>query len=328
MPTIHFLNVKQGDCSVITHYSGHVTVIDVCNAKPTSRLTEAISARAARTERGLTGNFNQKNYPVNPTSYLQSHGFTSVFRFIATHPDMDHLNGIQLFFETFGPMNFWDTDNNEEKEFEESSPYGEEDWNFYKELRDGKPKSNPKRLSLFSGAKGQYYNRGADGKSGGDGLHILAPTPELVSQSNENDDYNDCSYVILYKTGKHRILFAGDSHDNTWDHILNEHYDDVAGIDLLIAPHHGRSSERSYEFLDVLKPKMTFFGNAKAEHLAYSAWNYRKLPFITNNQAGCMIVNAEADPMDLYVTHEHFAKSVNPHTFYSSAFHAYYYGCI
>ncbi len=186
MPTIHFLNVKQGDCSVITHYSGHVTVIDVCNAKPTSRLTEAISARAAWTERGLTGNFNQKNYPVNPTSYLQSHGFTSVFRFIATHPDMDHLNGIQLFFETFGPMNFWDTDNNEEKEFEESSPYGEEDWNFYKELRDGKPESNPKRLSLFSGAKGQYYNRGADGKSGGDGLHILAPTPELVSQSNEN----------------------------------------------------------------------------------------------------------------------------------------------
>ena len=89
MPTIHFLNVKQGDCSVITHYSGHVTVIDVCNAKPTSRLTEAISARAAWTERGLTGNFNQKKYPVNPTSYLQSHGITSVFRFIATHPDMD-----------------------------------------------------------------------------------------------------------------------------------------------------------------------------------------------------------------------------------------------
>ena len=33
MATIHFLNVKQGDCSVISHNSGRVTVIDVCNAK-------------------------------------------------------------------------------------------------------------------------------------------------------------------------------------------------------------------------------------------------------------------------------------------------------
>ena len=32
MSTIHFLNVKEGDCSVIEHNSGRVTVIDVCNA--------------------------------------------------------------------------------------------------------------------------------------------------------------------------------------------------------------------------------------------------------------------------------------------------------
>ena len=33
MPTIHFLNVKSGDCSIIEHYSGHKTVIDICNAQ-------------------------------------------------------------------------------------------------------------------------------------------------------------------------------------------------------------------------------------------------------------------------------------------------------
>ena len=59
--------------------------------------------------------------------------------------------------------------------------------------------------------------------------------------------------------------------------------DDLRDIDLLIAPHHGRSSGRSYEVLDVLRPALTFFGNARSEHLAYSAWNYRKLPFVTNN---------------------------------------------
>ena len=31
--TFHFLNVKNGDCSIIEHGSGHVSVIDVCNAR-------------------------------------------------------------------------------------------------------------------------------------------------------------------------------------------------------------------------------------------------------------------------------------------------------
>ncbi len=178
---------------------------------------------------------------------------------------------------------------------------------------------------LYSGAHGKYFNRAEDGTGGGDGLHILAPTPELVKQSNDSDDYNDCSYVILYMTRDHKIVFGGDSHDAAWEHILKVHRNDVTNVDLLIAPHHGRSSSRSYDFLDVLRPKMTFFGNANSEHLAYSAWNYRKLPFITNNQAGCMIADAESDSIKIYVTHEPFAKSENPSTFYSNRFQAYYY---
>src|SRR5262249_30673388 len=153
-----------------------------------------------------------------------------------------------------------------------------------------------------SGAKNKYFNIGADGSSGGDGLHILSPTLDLVTGANECGEYNDCSYVLLYKTGDDKIVFAGDSHDKCWEHILETHKD-VKNIDLLMAPHHGRASQRCYDFLDVLKPKMTFFGNANSEHLAYGAWNYRNLPFLTNNQAGCMIVDAEQNSMNLYVTH-------------------------
>jgi|SRR5579884_962950 beta-lactamase superfamily II metal-dependent hydrolase len=328
MPTIHYLNVRKGDCSLIEHASGHATVIDVCNAQKEDAVLEKVMASLASEERGVSGNFNQKKYPVNPISYLKKHGITSVFRFIATHPDMDHLDGIEVFFDTYSPANFWDTDNQEEKKFEDKSEYSEDDWLFYKKLRDTSPEHDPKRLTLYSGATGQYYNEDENGKGGGDGLHILAPTRELVSAANEANDYNDCSYVLLYKTHNHRIVFAGDSHDETWEHILGEHKSDVTNIDLLIAPHHGRASKRSYEFLDVLKPKMTFFGNANSEHLAYSAWNYRKLPFVTNNQAGCMIVDAAVHPMDLYVTHEKFARANNSSTFYSNAFKGYYYGQI
>ena len=122
-------------------------------------------------------------------------------------------------------------------------------------------------------------------------------------------------------------MFGGDSHDGTWEHILNEYTDDVRDIDLLIAliaPHHGRGSGRSYEFLDVLRPSLTFFGNAPSQNLAYGAWNYRNLPFVTNNQANCMVVDASGSPMHLYVTNESFARKCNPLTFYSHVFQAWF----
>ncbi len=328
MATIHFLNVKQGDCSVISHNSDRVTVIDVCNAKPpdeqTEKLAEALLGR-------IRGNFQQKRHPVNPISYLQDHSIDSIFRYIQTHPDMDHMDGIEALFDEFSPINFWDTDNMKEMDDSswENSPYNEDDWLFYKNLRDTKPDSAPRRLALLAGAKGQYWNMEDGGSFGGDGLQILAPTQELIDSANETDqDYNDCSYVILYKTGGNRIIFGGDSHDDTWEHILENYRDDVDNIDLLIAPHHGRDSGRSYEFLDTLNPTLTFFGNARSEHLAYSAWRNRGLSYITNNQANCMVVDASETPMALYVTYENFARKVNSATFYSNTFKAWYVGSI
>jgi hypothetical protein len=57
---------------------------------------------------------------------------------------------------------------------------------------------------------------------------------------------------------------------------------------------------------------MTFFGNAPSQHMAYDAWNNRDLPFITNNQAGCLVVNFDWDSISLYVTHLPYAKQRNP----------------
>ena len=123
-------------------------------------------------------------------------------------------------------------------------------------------------------------------------------------------------------------MFGGDSHDATWEHILEHHEEDVSDIDLLIAPHHGRKSGRSYKFLDTLTPTLTFFGNARSEHLAYGAWRSRGLAIVTNNQANCMVVDASQSPMVLYVTHENFARKVNRYTFEIPVFKAWYVGPI
>lgn len=310
--TFHFLNVKDGDCSIIEHGSGHISVIDVCNAeKDTTEMSAAEFKNLAEKAR-IAGNFQQKKHPVNPVEYMRNFSIDSVFRFVLTHPDMDHMDGIKDFFECFKPFNFYDINNKKKIEFQQGSPYNEEDWEFYKNLRDTNPKTDPKRLTLFSGDDGIHRVKDWDGNPPGDAFYILAPTPELVEQANETENYNDASYVILYRGAGGRILLSGDSHDNTWEHILDEWEDDVTDVDLLIAPHHGRKSDRSYKFLDTVNPKMTFFGNARAEHLAYDAWRYRKLEYITNNQANCMVVDCSGDNLTLYVTYEKFAKTYNP----------------
>lgn len=320
--TFHFLNVKNGDCSIIEHSSERVSVIDVCNAeKVTTPMSD--SELKSFTER-VSGNFQQKKHPVNPVEYLKKFNINSVFGFVLTHPDMDHMDGIKDFFESFSPINFYDTNNNKEIDFEQGSPYSEDDWKFYKKLRDENPQTNPKRLTLFSGDNQYYRTMDQNGNPPGDNFYTLAPTPELVKQANENEDYNDASYVILYRGDGGRILLSGDSHDNTWEHILDNWKDDVTDVDLLIAPHHGRKSGRSYDFLDTVNPKMTFFGNARSEHLAYSAWTYRDLEYITNNQANCMVVDCSGNNLTLYVTYETFARKYNPHTFYAAKYDAWY----
>jgi competence protein ComEC len=273
----------------------------------------AIQTRTALLEKPRK-NFNQKAEPENPIRYLKKHGVYKVFRFILTHPDMDHMDGIRDFFEEFQPDNFWDIDN--EKEIDVfKNQQAKDDWIFYGKLRDKKIE-RVRRLTLYDGAEGKYYNEDEYGNSGGHGLYILAPSNELVREAKELDDYNDCSYVILYVTGNKKILFCGDSHDKTWEYILRKYKNDVENIDLLIAPHHGRDSNRSYDFLNILKPKLTFFGNANSEHLAYGSWNQRRLEKITNNEGNCLIAKIDDTSMDIFVTHYSFANEYTSNNTY------------
>jgi len=312
MGIIHFLNVNEGDCSWIHHISGRNTVIDVSAATPITEFTTA------------SGNHNQKNSPVNPIQYLKDFGVKSIFRFILTHPDMDHMDGIEALFNSFYVSNFWDTEN--KKVLDDGCYWGKykkTDWKFYQKIR--KSESDPKVIYNYAGSRGRYYNQDETGKSGADGLHILAPTQELVANANKSGDYNDCSYVILYKTRNRKIVFAGDSAENTWNYILENHKEDVSNIDVLLAPHHGRKTGGNSDYLDVLKPKLTLFGNAKSEYLDYAAWNNRKLDHITNNQANCIILDTNQPyGIDIYVTYETFAKKRNPQATYSDAFKAWY----
>lgn len=325
MAKFHYLNVKNGDCSIIEHNSGHVSVIDLCNARLPENaremadwerlmLQQESEALAQLTQ--ARKNYGQKAHPENPIDYMKRLGLNSVFRLAITHPDMDHMDGLADFFKFAMPFNYYDTKNTKEMtDGWEGTQYREEDWLLYKKLRDNPRDDNPKCHRIYSGDDGIHRRKDWNGNAPGDAFFTLAPTPELLNQANQADDHNDGSYVFMYWSPSGKIILSGDSHDATWEHILSTHVDLVKDVDLLIAPHHGRKSDRSYKFLDVLKPKMTFFGNAPSKDLAYSAWRCRDLPYITNNMAGNMVVDCDNN-MQLYVSNESYARDENSSTFY------------
>lgn len=305
MATVHFLNVSPGDCTVIQHASGRVSVIDICDGN--------INQDAVRLERSLErlsarGNFGMTEYPTNPIRYMQGLNIANVFRFILTHPDMDHMDGLDAMYRAMGIENFWHTGVTRERPDFGFGGYRETDWKIYQDLLAGHL-PNVKVLQHLAGARFAYANMSDDGQSAGDGLYILAPDAGLVDQASHGD-INDGSYVLLYRSAGGRILIPGDAHDRTWEYVLTHYAADVANCSVLIAPHHGRHSDRSFEFLDAIKPKLTLFGSAPSEHLAYDAWRSRGLPFITSNQAGNVVLDIDNGAISVFVENDRFAAAL------------------
>ena len=58
-------------------------------------------------------------------------------------------------------------------------------------------------------------------------------------------------FFTVVKLGK--VLLSGDAHDATWEFVKENYEDEVSNATLLIAPHHGRKSGRSYRFLGLRK---------------------------------------------------------------------------
>lgn len=273
---IHFLNVQDGDCTIIQHETRRVSVIDICNGNEEQKYNLC-----------LESNFNMRDNSTNPIAYLKNLNIEVIFRFILTHPDMDHLDGFENLFTKFEVLNFWDTNHNKVMKDFNKSKYKETDWNYYLNIR--KKCKNPKVLQYYSDYKNSYFME--------DGLEIISPHEDLEQEilNNDNPNWNEISYVILHTIYNRKILYCGDSEDLAWKYILDskELLEKIKDIDILIAPHHGRKTggDKENNFLDKLNPKLVLFGNTSdSKHKNYQAFNNRKIPILTNNEAGNIVM--------------------------------------
>ena len=247
-------------------------------------------------------------HPTNPLDYIAAMGVRAIWRFILSHPDMDHLDGFAALLDEFSVLHFWHSGAKREKpDFSNYGGFEEADWDRYAKVIAGN-EPGTQLLQVQAGAQFKYATNDDTEHGSGDALYILAPDQQLIAEGNRTQDFNDASYVVLYQSSIGKVLFAGDAHDSTWEYVKRHYEADVSNVALLIAPHHGRKSGRSYEFLDYVNPKLTLFGCAPSEHLAYDAWNYRNLTHITNNQCGCIVAEG-AEEMNIYVENDTFAAN-------------------
>lgn len=332
MSIVYFLNVGRGDCSIIGHDSGRLTMIDI-NRVISNTYEKLKNESRIMTERSLfslksfnilsnknlslglgatnpKGNFNKAQHPTDPIKFLQENYFgEKIWRFILTHPDMDHLKGLKNLSDEIGFINFWSYHNSKDStNFKEED---KEDWNFYQNILN-KKEQNICFLKLINTNNYQYLPS--------DELTILSPSDELINRANTKKNWNDASATILYKTNGVKFLFCGDGGDETWEHLLNSYINEVSNIDVFFAPHHERISNRNFKFLDIVKPKITILGNAESDCLAYEQYENKSKYLFTNNQAGDFKFEIKDNKLGVYFSNKNFTESFceKNHIFYKS----------
>lgn len=210
----------------------------------------ALSGGATEADKKLE---EAKGRLTNPIDYLKENfKGKSIFRYIQTHPDMDHMAGLHRLWveENFAIQNFWDTSHciSKDEAAMQTGPakYDVRDWRAYLRLRASA--SNPTVLRLTNGARADFYQQ--------DGIHVWAPFDH--SKRNDADaDPNDLSYVLCISFGACNILLGGDASLETWDRLYECNGRKLPKIHLLKAPHHGRKSGYHPKAVKAMNPDYT-----------------------------------------------------------------------
>jgi competence protein ComEC len=249
MLRVHFLNVGHGDCTIIKHPSGRLTMIDVNNSQDFDAETFAEELEEERRKhRNSLGSFLGSSGGVlgGPNEKL--------WRFILTHPDLDHMRGLKALYQNIGFTNFWDTDHTKTKP-DFRSDADKDDWYFYQWLRFA---NGPMKPRMYTRGDACYaFGKEENGMPGGDNIEILSPTLELVGECNTAEKSNDLSIVIRVHHARRSVLLPGDAEEAAWDEMVR-FYGNRLKSSFLKASHHGRDTGYHLNALKLIDPVMTF----------------------------------------------------------------------
>lgn len=252
---LHFINVGKGNCTIIDFPSGRLSVIDIDDSRSVNALQKLLMK-------------NKEADLTNPIDYI-AYNFQNreIFRFILTHPDMDHMSGIRTLFNKKCVKNFWYVPENKPDPGNwESSPYDKADWDFYQSLKNKEING----VNVISPIR----NATADCCWVQDGIKILSPSRDLLKIAEESGDYDHLSYVFQIDFKGLKVMLTGDATKKALDDIV-ENYNDDLQSSILLAPGHGSKNHVSKDFLNLVNPQLTIVSVAEGVDYDYDTYkNY------------------------------------------------------
>lgn len=299
MSIIKSFSVERGDTFYIKHNSSNFTTID-CFLSDDNKQT-------------ITDEIKEESRSK------------SITRFISTHPDDDHIRGLDYFETSVGISNFYCV-KNETTKSEQSDSFDK-----YCELRD-----SSKSFYLYKGCRRKWMNdEGEDDKGkfvGRAGITILWPETdnyyykEALKEAKDGESPNNISPIIRYgvENGP-TVLWMGDLENDFMKNILDEV--DFPKVNILFAPHHGRKSGKvPREWLEAMDPDIIIMGEAPSLNLDYAAYEgYNK---ITQNSAKDIVCDCLEGKVDIYVSSETYSVSFLKNNYESNKYGCFYLGTL
>lgn len=267
MSTIKSYSVGNGDMYYINHNSDNFTIIDCC-------LPDEVRESVVEDVKGA----------------LKGKG---VVRFISTHPDEDHILGLEHLDAELGLLNFYCVKNDVIKEDES------DDFKHYCGLRD-----SDKAFYIRRGITRRWMNQ-ENNERGAAGISVIWPVldnahfKEALALAESGESPNNISAAITYRTGGMTFMWMGDLETDFMESIA----DAVKWprVDILFAPHHGRHSGRvPHSILDQLKPRIIVIGEAPSRHLHY----YGGYETLTQNSAGDITFECDDDKVHIFASED------------------------
>ena len=193
---MHFIDVGQGDSELLQLPNGSTMLID-----------------AGTADEG----------PV-VVSYLKSQNVKTIDYLVATHPDADHIGGMEDVIQSFSIGELW------------MPNYAKDTKTFNGFVNAARAKDIP--------TKQAYAGETIVPASAGYEIDVLGP-----SQSLHSDDANDYSIVLKVVNGSTSALFTGDA---TAEELVSYH---PGYVDLLKAAHHGSRTGTTTSVMNALTPE-------------------------------------------------------------------------
>ena len=241
---IHFMDVGQGDATLIK--CGDATML-------------------------IDAGENDKGSQV--WSYLKSQNITKLDYVIGTHPDSDHIGGLDVIIYKFDCDNVF------------MSSYKKDTKTYDDVVQAAKSKNN----------KITY-------PKSGDTYQLGEATFTIIAPNDKYEDSNNASIGVYLKFGNTSYLFTGDAEYEAEEDILEKGF--MIDADVYKAGHHGSRTSSSDEFLEAVTPKYVVvscgednsYGHPHAAILNYC--RTKKIPLYRTDKQGTIVLKSYGEKIE------------------------------